>query len=214
VNFFGHAVAASWVDSSPAFGYGAMLPDLVSMVGTRRFVCDDPAVERGVSFHHLTDRCFHADPTFVALETRSRKQLAELGVRKGPRRALSHVGIELLLDAALARSPAHIAVYRAALQFGQHTSAVLVMPKREHEPLRALARILFERATQLVPKNALEATDRMARVLQHHPALSFDASEHDAVMRWTERAIREVDDAAESWISALQQAVTVNFEAA
>lgn len=214
MNFFGHAVAAHWVDPSPAFGYGAMLPDLISMVGGRRFECNDEQVARGVRFHHLTDRCFHEDPTFAELEASSRKELAELGVRKGPRRALSHVGIELLLDTVLARTPEHLAAYRAALAFGGATDCVKLLPAHEDSSLGVLARVLRERAAHLVPSDAESAVDRMARMLERRPALGFDESERGAVLRWTEGAIARVDGVAEPWIATLREAVCREFERA
>jgi hypothetical protein len=210
VNFFGHAVAASWVEASPAFAYGAMLPDLLLMVGARRFECDDAEVRRGADFHHLTDRCFHNDPTFSELESNARRELLDLGVRKGPRRALSHVGIELVLDAVLARSPATLAAYQRALVYSEQ-GTVRALPGGDTTRLAALSRILRERSARLVPRDAVEMTERMARVLERRPALSFDDSEASAVMHWTRAVMTRVDGIADGWIAELRETVTNEF---
>jgi hypothetical protein len=214
LNFFGHAVAASWVSASPAFAYGSMLPDLLSMVGARRVECDDPEIKSGVRFHHLTDRCFHGDATFAALESDAREQLALLGVRKGPRRALSHVGIELLLDAVLARSTTAVSAYRMALAVGESSLDVRVLPQGDATALRSVARFLRERSTYLVPKDAVEATHRMARVLSRRPLLAFDENEEFAVLRWTRQAMPRVETITERWMAALREVVIRDFAAA
>lgn len=210
MNFFGHAVAASWVEASPAFAYGAMLPDLLLMVGARRFECDDAEVRRGVDFHHLTDRCFHTDPTFSELESSARRELLDLGVRKGPRRALSHVGIELVLDVVLARSPAALAAYQRALMHGEQ-GTVRALPGGDTTRLAALCRILRERSARLVPRDAVEMTERMGRVLERRPALGFDDSEASAVLHWTRQVMTRVDSLADEWIAALHDTVTGEF---
>ncbi len=99
VNYLGHAVLAFHVAEDPAFALGAMLPDLASMAG---FSIDEvePRVSAGVRFHHQTDAIFHEAPEFIEGQRFVRQRLLELGVRKGPARAMAHIGIEFMIDAA------------------------------------------------------------------------------------------------------------------
>jgi len=76
-----------------------MLPDLASMAG---FSIDEvePRVSAGVRFHHRTDAVFHEAPAFLEGQRSIRERLLELGVRKGPARAMAHIGVEFMIDAA------------------------------------------------------------------------------------------------------------------
>jgi hypothetical protein len=137
MNFFGHAWVAAWfcvdnaarVDSaardSEPFLLGSMLPDLASALRTAVPGSPHPDLAAGIRLHHETDRVFHATSTFQSLEHRARLGLSAAGLSKGPRRALAHIGIELLIDDELGPSDVRrsvIAHYAAALRFGAHTA--------------------------------------------------------------------------------------------
>jgi hypothetical protein len=83
---------------------GAMLPDFARMLGVRLGDLAHPELAEGTSLHHSTDAAFHASPGFRALERESVAALQAAGLRRGPARGAAHVGLELLLDAALAGS--------------------------------------------------------------------------------------------------------------
>lgn len=207
MNFFGHAVAADWVNTSAAFAYGAMLPDLLQMAGVRLLDCDSEHVWSGIHFHHQTDRVFHESATFAELETWARGRLSELGVRKGPRRALSHVGLELLLDAVLARTPAHLDAYHRALEFGQGYQGLELRDTAAQGALGSLCQVLRERASRLVPNDAEALADRLERILQRRPKLSFDASERPHVVAFGREAGELVEARAPSWVSELRASI-------
>src|SRR5262245_22113008 len=92
-----------------------MLPDLAHMLGCSRVESEHDLLASGIAFHHLTDRVFHHSRVFTQLESEALKDLQRAGLAPGPRRALAHVGLEVLLDAELARVPECMTHYRAAL---------------------------------------------------------------------------------------------------
>ena len=118
VNFFGHAWVAGCFAGSEAFILGSMLPDLANMLRTAPPAARHAEVSAGVRLHHETDRVFHDTEAFRALETEARLDLSNAGVPKGSRRALAHVGVELLIDAELAATTPAWRGYSVALQFG------------------------------------------------------------------------------------------------
>ncbi len=116
MNFFGHAVVASWQPAAgPGLTLGAMLPDFAGMCGARIASADDVDVARGIDLHHATDAVFHQAAPVRALFAATEQRLYARGCRRGPTRASAHVGVELLLDGSLLDDPGHRAVYLAAL---------------------------------------------------------------------------------------------------
>lgn len=116
MNFFGHAVVASWISRDPAYVLGAMLPDLANMIRSPLPALTDARLREGVHDHKLVDRVFHDMRTFRKLCAYSFEQLRHLGVDRGRSRAAAHVGIEILLDEVLARDPTSCQHYAAALE--------------------------------------------------------------------------------------------------
>ncbi|HWO09967.1 MAG TPA: hypothetical protein VNN80_10825 [Polyangiaceae bacterium] len=118
MNFFGHAWVAGWFSAGEAFILGAMLPDLANMLRAPPPASRHVEVSAGIRLHHDTDRVFHDTEVFRSLEGAGRRELSHAGVPKGARRALAHVGVELLIDAELAaRAPAWTG-YALALRYG------------------------------------------------------------------------------------------------
>ncbi|HEX4475327.1 MAG TPA: hypothetical protein VH142_09640 [Polyangiaceae bacterium] len=115
MNFFGHAVVATWRSLEPQFVLGAMLPDFASMLGVRPPAVRGDALVRGVEFHHATDRVFHESHTFHELEHRARLALRELGLPRSSTLAVAHIGVEMLLDGALVEDARGVAGYLSAL---------------------------------------------------------------------------------------------------
>jgi hypothetical protein len=117
VNYFGHAAVAGWYSTPATRGataLGAMLPDFAVMAGIQ---LDDMEgdVAAGVALHHRTDAVFHRMPVVGALMRDLFDRLIAAGVSRGPSRAVSHVGVELLLDGVLVDDEAHRATYLDAL---------------------------------------------------------------------------------------------------
>ena len=117
MNFLGHAaVALGCGRDSDEEVLGAVLPDLLGMAGLRldRTLLD-ASILSGMDCHHATDTAFHSHPAFVRGSASIRKRLEAMHVAAGPRRAVAHVGWELMLDGEVAKSDAVTEAFRAAL---------------------------------------------------------------------------------------------------
>jgi hypothetical protein len=69
-----------------------------------------------MQFHWRTDEVFHRSPAFLALTHQAVVWLSARGVRSGSALAAAHVGVEVLLDAALSDDERAQGAYRAALE--------------------------------------------------------------------------------------------------
>jgi hypothetical protein len=118
VNFFGHALVASWHGRGGRFALGAMLPDFATMLGARLVGADDPDVADGVALHHATDRVFHGLAPFARAQIAISRELVARGLPRGPARGVAHVGFELCLDGALLDQPGGARAYLDALASG------------------------------------------------------------------------------------------------
>jgi hypothetical protein len=225
LNFFGHCVAASWHQGAPAFTFGAMVPDFASMVGQRPPRALHPTVASGIEFHHLTDRCFHAGHHFLTLQSQARDSLRASGIAKGPRLAVAHIGVEIVLDSWLAHSAANLALYGAALDYGagargfiwpnaKTTSLDAADNAALDEQLRQLAQRLRDNVEQLIPRDASAIAQRLTRILQRHPALRLPDSARNAVTQWAEAASQEVFSVADLWLTELRNAVMAEWSQA
>ncbi len=142
MNYFGHATLASLLSArkpgalpfrnaviqapSSAFVLGAMLPDLCAMVGLRPPETNgDPEVEAGLNYHIETDSVFHQTEVFIQHNRRVLLDLRQLGVSRGPARACSHMGVEMLIDAKLVESDLYFFPYQEALEWGKQELALL-----------------------------------------------------------------------------------------
>jgi len=99
--------------ADPAFVLGAMLPDFATMIRARPPVTEHAAIDLGMRFHWRTDDAFHRSEAFGDLTHAAVRWLSARGVRSGSALAAAHVGVEILLDAALAGdAPAQQAYWR------------------------------------------------------------------------------------------------------
>lgn len=122
VNYLGHAIIAAGKSQDGGFVLGAMLPDLANIIGAPEPRSDHPSLQDGLRFHHETDRVFHSCPSFLALQRQAHQDLAPLGLRRGSRLAVAHVGIEMLLDVYFATDTEAFNVYQQALADGARLS--------------------------------------------------------------------------------------------
>ena len=101
MNYFGHTVLAVRRGGDRAFVLGAMLPDFAAMIRARPPRVDHVDVDSGMRFHWRTDEVFHRSAAFRQQTRQAVEWLSARGVRSGSALAVAHVGVELLLDAAL-----------------------------------------------------------------------------------------------------------------
>ena len=179
MNYFGHAAVASW--SAPVEAgavLGAMLPDFCGMCGARIAAADEAVVAGGIALHHATDAAFHRLPAVTGLMRELDEQLHRAGCARGPRRAVSHIGVELLLDGVLIDEPGYRAAYLAGLG---HRPA---LRWREAEGGARFAALLDRLRDRGVPDD-LRRPDAVAarvhRVLAHRPLLAPSPGEHGAI---------------------------------
>jgi len=112
VNFVGHIVVAALTGAPTtptpdAVLLGAAVPDFAAwrrfrMIGAQ---ASGTHIGDGITLHHRTDSIFHAHPSFTDSQRRIRDQLVASNVPRGAARACAHVGIEMMIDGALLRSP-------------------------------------------------------------------------------------------------------------
>lgn len=177
MNFFGHAAVASWHEPTPGRVLGAMLPDFATMSGARLGDGSDADIAGGIDLHHKTDAAFHRAPVVLGLMRELDDRLATAGCARGPRRAVAHIGVELLLDGVLIAEPSYRANYLAALE---RDPAGIVW--REH-PER-FARLLERLRSYGVPDDLVRPeaiTQRLHRMLQHRPLLAPNAADLRAI---------------------------------
>lgn len=210
MNFFGHAAFARRRDPAPAFALGAMLPDLVNLVGTRVPRVEHEQARRGLGFHFASDAAFHDAPTFHELSRAAHAELAAAGVRRGPARAVAHVGVELLYDGALAADVDHRAGYVAALAVIPDVAPALVWPGADDAPrFLALGRALdaYGVDSHVVGVDVLVA--RLRRILASRPRLALAPHELPAVLAWAERARVDLVQLAPRLTREVEQALPV-----
>jgi hypothetical protein len=210
MNFFGHAVVASWHSSEPPFVLGAMLPDLAEMLRARLARAQHPLIAQGVRWHLATDRCFHLSEVFRALEARALVELCSGGVAKGPRRGVAHVGVELLIDDALSLDLHARSVFRAALHWGAEGRAETCMESSSSEPAASLGR-LCERLLDAGRQHTRVTPERLAaqlmRILGQRPRLALEARDAGAIVAWARAAQPEVERRLPELLAELRTAL-------
>jgi len=169
VNFFGHAAVASWSAAAPGTVLGAMLPDFAGMCGGRIAGADDAETTDGIALHHATDAAFHQLPVVTGLMRELDARLDAGGCARGPRRAVAHIGVELLLDGVLVGEPSYRAAYLAGLGHD------VALRWRDPESAPRYALLLDRLRARGVPDDLQEPaaiTERLHRVLAHRPRLA------------------------------------------
>jgi hypothetical protein len=205
VNFFGHAAVASWYVAPPARGpvaLGAMLPDFQSMSGARTIQVDDPEVARGVELHHRTDGVFHRLPVVTGLMRDLHDRLRTAGVSRGPARAASHAGMELLLDGVLVETAEHRDAYLEAL-------AIDPVPATFDAPER-MSFVLARLRAHGVPfdlRRADSVTSRIVRMTADRPLLAAKGDEPEKMRTVLAAFLTRMEVAAPTVVIALRAAM-------
>lgn len=205
VNFFGHAALAATDGAANGFVLGSMLPDFASMIGARPPGTEHVDLDRGVAFHHATDHAFHAAPTFQRLSHTAFEELLQLGLGRGPARAVAHVGVEMLLDGVLARDAAARGAYLSALgdahafALGRHVRWRNLAEVGRFEVLRAA---LLSHGVDAHEISVQALVARLSRTLSCRPRLALDVASLPVVAGWVERTAPEV---AETSVELLRE---------
>jgi hypothetical protein len=192
MNFFGHAVIARRAEAARGavraeFVLGAMLPDFAAMLRVRPPRVTHPTLEAGVRFHHATDEAFHGADSFLEFSRLALRFLLDRGVSRGSARAVAHVGVELLLDAALAHESAASEAYLWALDAAltKSVQSHIHWKSGEYEDqfqhlclsLRARGQVRGDASGEVV-------AERLRRILAGRPRLALDDAGQSVVRDW------------------------------
>jgi hypothetical protein len=173
MNFLAHAEVARRSGGDADFVLGAVLPDLLPMAGVRLDREGVPAgVAAGWRAHHAADAAFHASSAFAGGVQALRTDLRHTALATGPRRAVAHVGWELLLDDAVAGDPVTVDAFRAVLARARPLTDDL----RWHHVLDRFAAIRPTGST-----DAMVVAERVRRACSRRPRLAFDVEHLPAV---------------------------------
>ncbi|MCB9563437.1 MAG: hypothetical protein H6709_19675 [Kofleriaceae bacterium] len=206
MNFFGHAVVASWHDAGGGRALGAMLPDFQTMSGARVAAVDDAEVAAGIDLHHATDAAFHRLPAFVGLTREVEARLRAADVGRGPTRAVAHVGVELLLDGVLLDDVDGCATYLAGLD---HPIATITW--REPGDDARFAHLHGRLRAYGVPRDLARAdavAHRVLRMIAPRPLLRASAAEAEVIRRELAAMAPRVRVATPTVMAALRAAMT------
>lgn len=174
VNYFGHAAVASWRQGRGGLPLGAMLPDFCTMSGARVTGSDDEEVASGITLHHATDSAFHSAPVVLGLMRELDERLERSGCAKGPRRAVAHIGVELLLDGVLVDNDDYRDAYILGIEYDAPISW-----RNEGDGARFSA--LIERLRKFGVPDDLKKPEaivyRLSRMLANRPLLAPSSSD-------------------------------------
>ncbi len=197
LNFFSHALVATWQSHDPRFVLGAMLPDLLGMMGLRLREAHDPELARGVDLHHATDSAFHSAPVFTQLCSEAIARLTAETVERGTARAVGHVGVELLLDGALSGDAVVRAVYADALALAADGGLEDRLSVTEPGGLARLSAGLRRLSAAPIPEAYRQAdvvADRLRVILAPRPRLAMRERDVGPVRTWARAAQPSVID--------------------
>lgn len=204
VNYFGHAAVASWRQGRGGLPLGAMLPDFSTMCGARITGSDDEEVAGGIALHHATDAAFHRLAAVTGLMRELDARLERGGCARGPRRAVAHIGVELLLDGVLLDD----ADYRDAYVLGLEYDAPLSW-RDEGDDLR-YAGLLARLRAHGVPEDLRRPesiTFRLSRMLAHRPLLAPSPADLAVITVAIIEHKPRVEIATDTVLRALRQAL-------
>lgn len=217
MNFFGHALIAQRNEATRGptraeFVLGAMLPDFASMLRARPPFSTHAALSAGVSFHHRTDDAFHGSDSFLGFSREASRYLSERGVSRGTARAVAHVGVELLLDAAFARETGANEAYLSAI--------ACALTEQVHGLIHWQTRDAGERFQHLClnlqqrgrfrddPESELVA-QRLQRILVDRPRLAMDDHGLSVVRDWVESARSQIIIGAPQLLREVEQRLQI-----
>src|SRR5262245_7417773 len=183
-----------------------MLPDFATMSGARLAEPTDTAIAQGIELHHKTDAAFHHLPPVPALMRELDDHLEARGCARGPRRAVAHIGVELLLDGVLVDDVGYRECYLAGL--AHDPSGV----RWRHDGDDTRFGVLLTRLRSYGVPDDLRKPEsiaqRLHRMLAHRPLLAPSPADLTAIKASLIAHKPRVDVAAETVLRALRAALT------
>jgi hypothetical protein len=179
-----------------------MLPDFATMCRAQLAEPADADVAAGVALHHATDAVFHALPVVIALMRELDERLQQGRCARGPRRAASHIGVELLLDGVLVAEVTYRASYLAGLAHDPSD-----VRWRDGDGSARFAALLARLRAFGVPEDLREPraiAGRLHRMLAHRPLLAPSEADLRAIERALSEHQRRVEVATDAVLRALR----------
>ena len=182
---------------------GAALPDLAAMGGFRlqgsaAATPETHDLAQGIFIHHRTDEAFHRSRWFAGRNRDLYQDLERAGMARGPARACSHVGVELLLDGVLLNHQPIKASTTAAFGAIEGRRGVLGPLVRSSHADLWLAH-LDRLAAHRLPSDYHEpdaVAQRLILILARRPRLAFTANWLPALTEALERQKPGIDATA------------------
>lgn len=212
MNFFGHALIAQRSEATRGavraeFVLGSMLPDFASMLRTRPPNASHEAISAGLLFHHVTDDAFHGSRAFLEFSGQASTFLRQRGLSRGSARAVAHVGVELLIDAALAENRANEA-YLSAIE------CALTVRMSDHihwldgdakGRFKHLCHSLLERGAVRADPSPELIAERLRVILADRPRLALDDQAQTVVRDWAMTARPSISAGAAALLAEVER---------
>jgi len=213
MNFFGHAWIARRNEATRGsiraeFVLAAMLPDFASMLRTRPPAATLDTLQAGLAFHHRTDDAFHGSPSFLEFSHEASRFLHGRGLPRGTARAVAHVGVELLLDAAFARENEANEAYLSAVDCAltEHVQGHIHWQASDaHERFRHLCLNLRSRGPVHENPAAELVAQRLRSILADRPRLAMDDHGQSVVREWVSSARPRINLGAPRLLREVEQ---------
>jgi hypothetical protein len=162
-----------------------MLPDFAGMIAASPPTVLGPEMSAGVQLHHATDYVFHRTATFRLLSGAAARHFQSVGLRRGSALAVSHVGIELLIDCALGTDPVVCDDYLMAIEVGAPQRGELQWATLdERQRFARLHEVLTDRGLAVTDPAPDRLTQRLQRILAKRPRLALHDTDCGAVEAW------------------------------
>ena len=219
MNFFGHALIAHRDEATRGptraeFVLGAMLPDFASILRTRQPLATLDALDAGLSFHHRTDHAFHGSQGFLEFSRQASAFLSDRGVSRGTARAVAHVGVELLLDAAFARENAANEAYLSAIACAmtERVQGAIRWPTSDaSERFQSLCHRLQQRGRFQENPPSEHVAERLRSILADRPRLSMSDDALTVVQHWVSTARPQITSGAPQLLREVEQRLNLGL---
>lgn len=217
MNFFGHAVIASRSDAAHGsvraeFVLGSMLPDFASMLRVRPPRVTSAALEEGLRHHHATDDAFHGSESFLEFSRHASIFLGARGLSRGSARAVAHVGVELILDGALADDGGANEAYLCAVESGLTeaiASQIHWSAANGGSRFAQLCHTLASRGPARSNASPELIAERLRNILMGRPRLALDDAGQSVVREWVVTACPIIVPRAPALVREVEQRLAI-----
>lgn len=175
------------------------------MVGLRLGPTDDGELAAGIAHHHQVDLLFHSAPQFVRHMAGIARALEAEGLNRGAARAVGHLGVELLIDGALAAQGHSQTEYFAALGvLDDEDAGPAPWATSTTEALRRLCARLRSAPLPAAYANPELVSLQLQRILQPRQRLRFSPEQQPLVLKVLSQRQASLDAEVPALLASLQ----------